>query len=82
MSAAYTAHDKFPPPPLFKHEKRTELIGLTQIDEVQVLPRLSVFNFTDTRLQEENRDNIKKMKESLEASSSLENFEESYRKSS
>lgn len=75
LSAPHAAHDKFPLTPLFEYKEQTELLGLTQIDGVQVLPRLGLFNFNDTWLPEENTDNIKRLDQRLEASSSLGNLE-------
>lgn len=66
---------KFPLTPLFEYKEQTELLGLTQIDEVQVLQRLGLFNFNDTWRPEENTDNIKRLDQSFEASSSLGNLE-------
>lgn len=66
---------KFPLTPLFEYKEQTELLGLTQINGVQVLQRLGLFNFNDTWRPEENTDNIKRLDQSFEASSSLGNLE-------
>lgn len=75
LSAPRAVHHKFPLTPLFEYKGQTELISLTQIDGVQVLQSLGLFNFNDTWLPEENTDNIKRMDQSLEASRSLGNLE-------
>lgn len=67
LSAPDAAQDKFPLRPSLSTKRRLELIGLTQIDGVQVLPRLGLLNSTDTWPQEGNTNNTKRPDPSLEA---------------
>lgn len=60
LSAPDAAQDQFSLTPSLSTKRRLELIGLTQIDGVQVLPRSGLFNSTDTWPQEGNTNNTKR----------------------